>query len=225
MIAAARRAEAHDFIAALGRPQGPPRLRRARRRARREAVRRPAPAHRDRARDAEGRADPAARRGDERARLRSRGRDPGEPLPADGRQDGGRDRAPAVDDRRDGPADRARPRPHRRGRRPPQRCSRRAASTRGCGRTRAAASCGTRTTKTPGVLGGEASNDDVGEAGGPRGDADGARAHRPRSTDRIHVAGGVVESDASRWSRLLGSSRETGPRRGCGGARRGVRCG
>ena len=39
--------------------------------------RRPAPAHRDRARDAEGRADPAARRGDQRARLRGRGRDPG----------------------------------------------------------------------------------------------------------------------------------------------------
>ena len=47
-----------------GRSQGPPGLRRARRRARRQAVGRPAPARRDRARDAQGRADPAARRGD-----------------------------------------------------------------------------------------------------------------------------------------------------------------
>ena len=39
-------------------------LRYGRRRARRSALRRPAPANRDRPRDAEGRADPAARRGD-----------------------------------------------------------------------------------------------------------------------------------------------------------------
>ena len=52
-------------------------LRRACRRARREALRRPAPAHRDRARDPQERADPGARRGDVRARLRGRGGDPG----------------------------------------------------------------------------------------------------------------------------------------------------
>ena len=102
------------------RPEGPPRLRRARRRARRQAVGRPAPARRHRARDAEGRADPAARRGHQRARLRGRGGDPAKPLSADGGQDGGGDRAPAVDHCRDGPADRARSRPHRRRRRPPQ---------------------------------------------------------------------------------------------------------
>jgi len=72
------------------------------RRTRRKALRRPAPAHRDRPRDAEGCADPAARRGHQRTRQRSRGGDPGQPLPADGRQDGGRDRASAVDHRRDG---------------------------------------------------------------------------------------------------------------------------
>ena len=69
------RAEAHEFIDGLADPKGRARLRRARRRARRQAFRRPAPAHRDRARDAQGRADPAARRGDQRARLaRSRRR-------------------------------------------------------------------------------------------------------------------------------------------------------
>ena len=53
----------------------PARLRRACRRARRQAVGRPAPAHRARARDPQGRADPGARRGDLGARLaRSRRR-------------------------------------------------------------------------------------------------------------------------------------------------------
>ena len=47
-----------------------------RRRPRRQAVRRPAAAHRDRARLPEGRADPAAGRGDRRARQRIRGGDP-----------------------------------------------------------------------------------------------------------------------------------------------------
>ena len=46
------------------------RLRRACRRARRQALRRPAPAHRDRPRHPEGRADPGARRGDGGARIR-----------------------------------------------------------------------------------------------------------------------------------------------------------
>ncbi len=56
---------------------GPARLRRACRRARRQALGRPAPAHRDRARHPEERADPGARRGDLGARFRGRGRDPG----------------------------------------------------------------------------------------------------------------------------------------------------
>jgi ATP-binding cassette, subfamily B, multidrug efflux pump len=43
-----------------------------------------------------------------------------EPVPADGRQDRGRDRAPAVDHRGDGPADRARQGPRGRAGRPPQ---------------------------------------------------------------------------------------------------------
>ena len=119
MIAAAERAEAHEFIQGLTDAKGRRALRRARRRARREALRRPAAAHRDRARDAEGRADPAARRGHQRARQRGRGRDPAEPLPADGRQDRGRHRAPPVHHRRDGPPDRDGQGPHRRGRRPP----------------------------------------------------------------------------------------------------------
>ena len=90
------------------------RLRRARRRAGREALRRPAPAHRDRARDPQGRADPRARRSHVGARQRSGTRDPGPAAGPDGRQDGDRDRAPALDDRADGPADRARRRPRRR---------------------------------------------------------------------------------------------------------------
>ena len=80
MIAAAERAEAGEFIADAGRRQGSQGLRRARRRARRQALGRPAPAHRDRARHAQGRAHPAAGRGHQRARLRGRGRHPGEPL-------------------------------------------------------------------------------------------------------------------------------------------------
>jgi ABC-type sugar transport system ATPase subunit len=60
-----------------GRPERPARLRGACGRTRREAVGRPAPARRHRARDAEGRAHPAARRGHQRARLRSGSRHPG----------------------------------------------------------------------------------------------------------------------------------------------------
>ncbi len=95
--------------------EGPQGLRGACRRARREAVRRPAPARGDRPHDAEGRADPDPRRGDLGAGFRGRGGDPGQSLPADGRQDGDRHRAPAVDHRRARPADRARRGPHRRG--------------------------------------------------------------------------------------------------------------
>ena len=77
--AAAQKAQAHDFILGLA-TRGPHRLRRPRRRARRQALRRPAPAHRDRPRDPEGRADPRPRRGDLGARQRGRGGDPGAAL-------------------------------------------------------------------------------------------------------------------------------------------------
>ena len=60
-------------------------LRHRRRRGRRAAVRRPAPAHRHRPRLPEGRADPAARRGHQRARHRERGPGAGGAGAADGR--------------------------------------------------------------------------------------------------------------------------------------------
>ena len=82
------------------RPQGPDRLRRPCRRARRQALRRPAPAHRDRPRAPQGRADPGPRRGDQRARLGGRGGDPGVALRPHGRQDRDRHRPPPVDHRR-----------------------------------------------------------------------------------------------------------------------------
>ena len=103
------------------RPHGfprPLRLRRPCRRARRQAFGRPAPAHRDRARHPQGRADPGARRGDLGARQRGRGRDPGEPRGADGAQDRDRGRAPPFDHRAHGPAGGDGSRPDRRGRRP-----------------------------------------------------------------------------------------------------------
>ncbi len=62
-----------------------------------QALGRPAPAHRDCARDPEERADPAARRSDLRARQRLGGSDPAGARPADGRPHGDRDRAPPVD--------------------------------------------------------------------------------------------------------------------------------
>ena len=64
------------------RPAG--RLRDEARRARRDAFRRPAPAHRHCPRRSQGRADPAARRGDERARFRERGAGAARPGAADG---------------------------------------------------------------------------------------------------------------------------------------------
>ena len=80
VVAAARQAHADAFVADARRSRRAQRLRRPGRRARRQAVRRPAPTHRDRARDAEERADPGARRGDLGARFGGRGGDPGEPL-------------------------------------------------------------------------------------------------------------------------------------------------
>ena len=79
------------------RSRGAARLRRPRRRARRQALGRPAAAHRAGAGDPQGRADPDPRRGDERARQRGRGGDPGHALPGDGGQDGDRHRPSPLD--------------------------------------------------------------------------------------------------------------------------------
>ena len=76
VVAAAKLAHAHEFILELEDWKQRRGYDGAGGRARREAVRRPAPAHRDRARDPQERADPGARRGHVRARQRSRGRDP-----------------------------------------------------------------------------------------------------------------------------------------------------
>ena len=65
VIAAAKAAAAHDFI--MGLPRG---LRHPRRRGRRAALRRRAAAHRHRAGDLQGCADPPARRADQLARIR-----------------------------------------------------------------------------------------------------------------------------------------------------------
>ncbi len=82
MLAAAKLAEADDFVARAGRSQGPHRLRRPCRRARREALGWPAPAHRHRSCAAQERPDPRARRGHLGARQRGRGGDPGPADPA-----------------------------------------------------------------------------------------------------------------------------------------------
>ena len=77
------------------------RLRHAGRRARRPALGRAAATHRDRARDAEGRADPAARRGDLGARHRVGKAGAGGAAQSDARPDDDRHRASPLDrDRR-----------------------------------------------------------------------------------------------------------------------------
>ena len=124
-------------------------LRHGRRRARHPPVRRPAAAHRDRARDPQGRADPDPRRGDLGARHRVGAPDPGGARRADARPHDDRDRAPAVDDRALRPHRRARRRAHRRAGHARRAARARRASTRGCTRgssatTDAAASCGVR---------------------------------------------------------------------------------
>ena len=93
---------------------GPARLRRPCRRARGQALRRPAPAHRHRPGDPEERAHPGAGRGDLGAGFRGRGRDPGAAGRAHEGAHGDRHRPPAFDHLAHGPADRPRPRPHRR---------------------------------------------------------------------------------------------------------------
>ena len=130
-------ARVHPRPAGLARPQG---LRRARGRARRQALRRPAPARRDRARGAEGRADPGPRRSHVGARQRSGARHPGATARPDGRQDGDRDRAPPVDHRAHGPPDRARRGPHRRRGDARRICCGSAGTTSGCGGTSRAGS-------------------------------------------------------------------------------------
>ena len=69
-IAAARKAQAHDFIGGLEDLRGRKGYDAHVGERGREAVGRPAPAHRHGARAAEGRADPDPRRGDQRARIR-----------------------------------------------------------------------------------------------------------------------------------------------------------
>ena len=111
IVEAAKAAAAHEFIARL--PRG---LRGAGRPRRQPPVRRRAPAHRARPRLSQGRADPAPRRGDERARFGIRAPRPGGDRAADARPHDARHRAPAVDGARrrshrgDGSG------PHRRGR-------------------------------------------------------------------------------------------------------------
>jgi ABC-type multidrug transport system fused ATPase/permease subunit len=94
------------------RPSG--RVRHDGRRAGREAVRRAAAASRARPGDPAGRADPAARRGDQRAGLRERSPCPAGVVAAHGGPDRARGRAPAEHGRAHGPVGRARPRPDRR---------------------------------------------------------------------------------------------------------------
>ncbi len=91
---AAAAAHALDFIRAM--PEG---FDTHRRRERRPAVGRPAPAHRDRARDPQERADPDPRRGDLGARFRIRAAGAGRARHADARAHDHRHRASAVDDR------------------------------------------------------------------------------------------------------------------------------
>ena len=93
--AAARAANAHDFISAL-----PERLRHGRRRPRHAPVRRPAPARGHRPGDPQGPADPAPRRGHELARQRVGAARPGGARSAEGRADDDHRRASPVDDPR-----------------------------------------------------------------------------------------------------------------------------
>ena len=90
------------------------------RRARRHAVGRPAPAHRDRARHPEGRADPAPRRGDLGARRRERAGGAGRARPPDAGTHHARHRPPPRDDPQRRPHPRPRRRPDRRGGHPRQ---------------------------------------------------------------------------------------------------------
>ena len=87
-------------------------LRHRSRRARREALRRPAPAHLDRARDPRRPPDPAARRGDQLARRRERAPGRAGARAARARAHHARHRASPRDRAPRRPHHRARPRPH-----------------------------------------------------------------------------------------------------------------
>jgi ATP-binding cassette subfamily B multidrug efflux pump len=113
VVAAAKKAHAHEFILEL-RDWKDRTGYEAHVGERREALRRPAPAHRHRARRAEGRADPGAGRSHLGARQRGGARDPGTAARPHGGQDGDRDRAPALHHRAHGPAGGAGRRAHRR---------------------------------------------------------------------------------------------------------------
>ena len=108
VVAAAEKAEAHEFIVGLrderGRTGydayvGERGVKLSGGQRQRVAIARVLP---------QGCADPGARRGDVGAQFRNRGGDPGESREADGRQDGDRHRPPAVDHRGARPAGRAR---------------------------------------------------------------------------------------------------------------------
>ena len=115
--AAARAANAHEFISAAA-----ARLRDGRRRARRAPLRRPAPAPRHRPGAAEGRADPGPGRGALQRRRRERGRDPaGARTAPAGPHDAG-DRPPPLERGQRRPDPGAGGRPGRRAR-PPRRAA------------------------------------------------------------------------------------------------------
>ena len=107
--AAARAAAADEFIA-----QAAGRLRHLPRREGRAAVRRPEATHRDRARDPQESADPAARRGDQLARFGERAAGAGRAREAHAQPHHARDRAPARHRHQFGPHRGHRPGPHRR---------------------------------------------------------------------------------------------------------------
>ena len=102
-----KRAEAHEFIAALQRSARARATTPTSASAASSCRAASASASRSRARCSRTRRS-SARRGDERARLARSRRRSRKPLPADGRQDRRRDRPPAVDHRGHGPAHRPR---------------------------------------------------------------------------------------------------------------------
>ena len=128
IVAAARLAQIHDFIASL--PDG---LRDAGRRARPQAVRRREAARRHRARHSQGAAHPDLRRGDERARFARGKGDPGGAARDRAQPHDAHDRPPAVDDRRCRRDPRAGIADASSSAAPTRRCSTRTASTPACG--------------------------------------------------------------------------------------------
>ncbi|MDF1797747.1 MAG: ABC transporter ATP-binding protein [Planctomycetota bacterium] len=143
IVAACKAAQIHDFIETLaegyatnveaagarrsGGPRGghprvrvvaPERLRDRRGGRRRAPLRRPAPAHHDRPRPAQGCAAPAARRGHQRPRHRVRARRAGGPRDPDEGPHRDRDRPPPLDHPERQPHRRLRQRPHGRARHP-----------------------------------------------------------------------------------------------------------